>query len=164
MTILTAFERDALDKAFREHVERGTPDIFTDFANAARANTSTHDGEGLTVDKLLKMVDALPPSPWLTETVNLGFRERPGRLAGMDVFVEPPAPRRVEVRDIKLKDGTSILPAAFRERINASLEATFGRREPLCTPGMAYILSGQMLVMSSSDAARMRSIINMSAT
>lgn len=85
------------------------------------------------------------------------FRWRP---LGMPVFEAPPPPPRVQVRDITLADGTPLLPAAFRARINADLMERFGFAEDLFKD-RAYILGNRALVMSAENAGLLRGIVNM---
>lgn len=154
---------DILGAAMRAEIDRSLGEVMLTGTSVLRKSGAR---ENLTAEKVAALAAALPavpPSFLMQSLIGLGERPFSGRIAGMDVFVEPSPPRRVEVRDIKHADGTSILGADFLAAINAELEAMFGRREPLCTPGVAYVLGGQHLVMNSLDAHRMRSIINWSA-
>jgi len=90
----------------------------------------------LTIEKLLRARDilaeaelkptfaALPERPLFEEF----FRPR-SRFAGMDIYTRPPSPAKIQVRDIKLSDGTSILTAEFRAKMNAWLVQMFGYEE-----------------------------------
>lgn len=62
----------------------------------------------------------------------------PSMFMGMKIFQSPlvqPVPA-IQVRDIKLKDGTSILSERFRAETNAWLLDRFGTRE------VAYMIGG----------------------
>lgn len=56
---------------------------------------------------------------------------------------------KIQVRDIKLSDGTSILTPEFRADLNAWLLARFGKKQ------VAYVLGdGQAIAMSARMKAR----------
>jgi len=100
----------------------------------------------LTYERLNELVRRFPPvGPSLFDYLNA-----PPRFIGMDVYELPPEPAKVEVRDIKLSDGTSILSPEFRAETNAWLLERFGRRE---TYKHAAYMFGNSIVMSPKHAA-----------
>lgn len=53
-----------------------------------------------------------------------------GRFAGMNVHEEQ-TPPKIQLRDIKLSDGTPLVSPEFRAEMNAWLAARFGYRESM---------------------------------
>ena len=102
----------------------------------------------LTEAKLRAMWDQLPkPSPHDNDLFNPFGR---WRLFGTPVYEAPPAPARIQVADIKFKDGTSILPDEFRARINLELVERFGYcDDPF--KDQIYMLGSYGMVMSRAN-------------
>lgn len=99
----------------------------------------------LTAQKLLDLMKSLPPAP----PDPFGFRglfgtPRP-RFAGLDIYDAPPPVPKIQVDDIKLSDGTPLLPAAFRLKINVELAERFGYRDDPFTDKV-YLLGNYGLV------------------
>lgn len=107
----------------------------------------------LTVEKLRAMMASLPAAPRDT----LDDLLRPGRILGMPVYVAPPPVPRIQVADIKFGDGTPLLPAAFRERINLELAERFGYREDPFKD-RCYIFGGRAIVASQEYAWLLRNL------
>lgn len=99
-------------------------------ANQFDGTTSATAGATLTAEAVLKMARDLeammPKRPSLFDPL-YPFP----KLGGMDVFIEPEVPK-IQARDIKLSDGTSILSPEFRAELNTWFAARFGYREGLC--------------------------------
>lgn len=75
----------------------------------------------------------------------------PRTLFGMKVITSPLIPDevpRIEVRDIKLRDGTSILTPAFRAEMNAWFLREFGTKQ------VAYIVGDQQMIAMSQRMKR----------
>jgi hypothetical protein len=105
----------------------------------------TSEAASLTMGRIRELLLQFPPiepDPLITSFL------RPRRFAGLEVFEAPPAKPVLEVRDIKYADGTSILSAEFRTRLNAWLLERFGRQEDHFTH-YAYTF-GHTLVMRDS--------------
>lgn len=100
----------------------------------------------LTLETLEKMLAGFPPAPPRNDPFGL----MPSRFMGMDVFEMPPQPAKIEVRDIKLSDGTSILPASFRAEMNAWFLERFGRR-----PEVAYMIGNWGIAMSRESIVKL---------
>lgn len=99
----------------------------------------------LTYDKIIAAMHEIekimpPPQPSLLDFL------RPARFMGMDVYEEPPPPPKIQVRDIKLSDGTSLLSSKFLAETNAWFAQEFGYRAPLLKDNMALMWSGGCLV------------------
>jgi hypothetical protein len=110
----------------------------------------------LTIEKIREMMRGLPPAPKNDLFAPFPFRSR---LAGLDLYEAPPPPPKLEVRDIKFSDGTSILPAAFRAEMNLWLLERFGLKEDLFKENL-YILGGRMLVGSPMNIAMLRNCVS----
>lgn len=96
----------------------------------------------LTVEALRELMAKFPPAqPSIFDSVL-----RLPKLGGMDVYVEPSIPK-IQVNDIKLSDGTSILSKQFRDETNAWLLARFGYREQLCKDRM-WLLGNYGIMVS----------------
>lgn len=74
-----------------------------------------------------------------------------GRLMGRPVWGVPPKQPRVSVRDIKFKDGTSILSKPFLTAVNASLLLQFGYGDWVTPPGTVLDLDGRAWIMHPQD-------------
>lgn len=114
----------------------------------------------LTAEKILEMARRLAAETGALRRPHddlFDFRFRP---LGMPVFEAPPPPPRVQVRDITLADGTPLLPAAFRARINADLMERFGFADDIFKD-RAYIVGNRALVTSAQNAALLRNIVNL---
>jgi hypothetical protein len=99
----------------------------------------------LTYDKLVaamrEVAHLMPPSqPSLFDFL------RPPRYLGMDIYEEPPPPPKIQVRDIKLSDGTSLLSSKFLAETNAWFASEFGYRERLLKDDMAIMWQGGALI------------------
>lgn len=107
----------------------------------------------LTYAKLNEMLRSLPaPAPR-----NDLFNPLPMRFMGMPVYEAPPPPPKLQVRDIKFSDGTSILPAAFRAEMNLWLLERFGFAEDMFKDKI-YLLGSYGMVASPKNAAMIRNI------
>jgi hypothetical protein len=98
----------------------------------------------LTAEKLREMIDSLPAEP----RYDFFGRPFPMKLAGMNILEAPPPPPKLQVRDIKFRDGTSILSGEFRAKVNADLLERFGYQEDLFKD-RAFILGSYGIVMNS---------------
>jgi hypothetical protein len=97
----------------------------------------------LTLDKMLEILRKFPPPP--PSPFDLPFR-----FGGLKVFEAPSPPPKIQVRDIKLSDGTSILTPEFRAQMNAWLIEMFGfQDDPF--KDKAYILGNYGLVISKPN-------------
>lgn len=99
----------------------------------------------LTYDKILAAMREIeasmpPPRPRLLDFL------RPARFMGMDIYEEPPPPPKIQVRDIKLSDGTSLLSPKFLAETNAWFAHEFGYRDPILKNNMALMWNGGVLV------------------
>ena len=102
----------------------------------------------LTVETLRAMLATLPrPELPLNDLLRPGFM-------GMKIYEAPPPPPKIQVADIKFKDGTSILPAEYRARVNLDLMTRFGFRDDPFKEH-AYIF-GHSIVMRPEYAAVIR--------
>jgi hypothetical protein len=71
----------------------------------------------LTAEKLREMMRMLPSR----------HDETPFKLGGgFRIYDSPPPPPKIQVRDIKLSDGTPLLSPAFRSEMNSWLSERFG--------------------------------------
>jgi hypothetical protein len=109
----------------------------------------------LTVEKLRDMMRALPPTPAESDLFNPFARPR---LMGREIWDAPPPAPKIQVADIKLKDGTRLLPAEFRARINNELIALFGYRDDPFKDKI-YLLGSYGMVMRPEYR---RMIVNLS--
>jgi hypothetical protein len=99
----------------------------------------------LTEAKFRAMWDQMPkPEPDLFNPFRLP------RFGGRRIFEAPPPPAKIQVADIRLKDGTPLLPAEFRARINLELVARFGYRDDPFKDRI-YMLGSYGLVMSRAN-------------
>lgn len=110
----------------------------------------------LTYEKLMAsmrevLAHSPPPQPSLFDFL------RPARFMGLDIYEEPPPPPKIQVRDIKLSDGTSLLSPKFLAETNAWFAQEFGYRDPILKPNMALMWSGGALV-SPKHAAMLRNV------
>ena len=64
------------------------------------------------------------PEPNIFDSLRMPFR-----ALGRDIYDAPPPVPKIQVRDIKLKDGTSILSPEFLAKMNNELAAQFGYRD-----------------------------------
>jgi hypothetical protein len=99
----------------------------------------------LTYDKLMAAMREIahlvpPPQPSLLDFL------RPARFMGMNVYEEPPLLPKIQVRDIKLSDGTSLLSPKFLAETNAWFAQEFGYREPLLKNNMALMWQGGVMI------------------
>lgn len=110
----------------------------------------------LTYDNIMKTfreIQAACPRP--REPSMLDFL-RP-RFGGMKVFEAPPPPPKLQVRDIKFSDGTSILPDDFRRHMNAWLVGRFGFDERgYLFHDKAIQIGHDMLVINPKHIAMLR--------
>ena len=67
---------------------------------------------------------------------------------GMNVYEEPPPPPKIQVRDIKLSDGTPLLSPRFLAETNAWFAAEFGYRERLLKDNMALMWNGGVMIQA----------------
>lgn len=102
----------------------------------------------LTMDGLLALMRKFPPAP--RDPIDDLLSLKP-RMLGMDVYVEPDVPR-LQLREIKLSDGTPLVSKEFRDEYNAWLAARFGYREPLCKDKMLFIGTHRLMVSKSQFA------------
>jgi len=110
----------------------------------------------LTYEKILEMMRSLPPAPRNDLFNPFPFRP-PGRFMGMPVYEAPPPPPKIQVRDIKFSDGTSILTPEFREKENTWYLERFGLQEDLFKDKI-YILGGSTLVAKPEYCAMLRDL------
>lgn len=108
------------------------------------------DEHTLTVEKILEAMRGLPRAPR-----NDLFSPLRTRFMGMPIYEAPPPAPKIQVRDIKFSDGTSILPAAFRAQINTQLLERFGFQEDLFKDKV-YILGNYALVAKPEYSALLR--------
>lgn len=79
----------------------------------------------LTLEGIRAMMASLPrPAPDLFNPLRMPFRP-----LGREIYDAPPPIPKIQVADIKLKDGTPLLPAEFRARVNLELLERFGYRD-----------------------------------
>jgi hypothetical protein len=107
----------------------------------------------LTFEKIREMMRCLPPGP--RNDLFDPFPMRP--FMGMPVYDAPPPQPKIEVRDIKFSDGTSILPAAFRAEMNRQLLERFGVKEDLFRDHV-YVMGNRALVASPMNAHLLRNL------
>lgn len=101
----------------------------------------------LTLDKLMEVMRQFPPPQ--PSPLDLF---RPKRLMGMDVYQRPDPPPKIQVRDIKLSDGTSLLSPQFRAKENLWWLAQFGLQpDPL--GDKMFMLGNYGLVVKPSHMA-----------
>jgi hypothetical protein len=100
----------------------------------------------------VRKVEALMPQ---REPSLFDLTFKPPSFAGMKLFEESPPPPKIQVRDIKLKDGTSILSKEFRDETNAWLAAEFGYHESLCKDRM-FLVSGLGIIAGPKHVAMLR--------
>jgi len=81
---------------------------------------------------------------------------RPRNFAGMRIIEAPPPQAKVQVRDLKFEDGTSILSDSFRREMNAWLADRFGYHDDPFKDH-AYMFSGN-IVMSSKHVAMLQNV------
>ena len=77
---------------------------------------------------------------------------------GMNVIEAPPPPPKIQVRDIRLSDGTPILSDAFRSEMNSWLAAQFGYREALLKAGTAFMF-GNTVIMDRAAIVKVRTLV-----
>jgi hypothetical protein len=109
----------------------------------------------LTFESMRKMIDDLgfpPRQPGVLDFL------APPKFMGMNVYAAPPPPPVIQVRDIKFDDGTSILPARFRDEVNLWLLKRFGLQEDLFKD-RAFLVSGMGLVVSPRHAVMLANIV-----
>jgi hypothetical protein len=108
----------------------------------------------LTFDKIMEtyhdILRKFPREPSILDSL------KPGRFMGMPIFEAPPPQPKVQVRDLKFEDGTSILPDNFRREMNAWLVDRFGYRDDPFKDH-AYICSGN-IIMSSRHIAMLHNV------
>lgn len=109
----------------------------------------------LTLDAIKALMDKLPkPEPDLFNPFRM-----PMRLAGRDIYEEPPPPPKIQVHQIFLKDGTPLLPEAFLREQNARWAADFGYRDALCKDKM-FLLGSYGILMSAQHRHMITSIVS----
>ena len=106
----------------------------------------------LTVEKIREMMRSLPPAPH-NDLFDSVFPQR--RVFGMPMYEAPPPPPKIQVRDIKFADGTSILTEAFRVEMNRWLLDRFGYAEDMFKDKI-YIFGGQALLAKPEYCAILR--------
>lgn len=103
--------------------------------------------DDLTYDKLLAVMRQFPPPP--PSLFDSLFK--PQTLMGMRVFEAPPPSPKIQLRDIKLSDGTPLFSPEFRAETNGWLIEQFGfRDDPF--KDKAFMLNGG-IVMSKTHMA-----------
>jgi hypothetical protein len=79
----------------------------------------------LTLASIKAMMDKLPkPEPDLFNPLRMPFR-----ALGREIYDAPPPLPKIQVADIRLSDGTPLLPVEFRAKINNALVERFGYRD-----------------------------------
>ena len=107
----------------------------------------------LTYEKLRAVYDSLPkPEPDLFNPFRLSLRPM-----GREVFIAPSPSPKIQVRDIKFADGTSLLPAAFLATENAWWAAHFGYQEDIFKDKI-YLLGSYAMVMNARNHSILSSI------
>lgn len=109
----------------------------------------------LTAEKLLELMRKYAAPQCVPDLFN-PFPLR--RFMGLEVYEAPPSPPKLQVRDIKFADGTSILAPAFRAEMNAWLLERFGYQEDIYKDKV-YVLGNYGLVASRSNAAIIRNCL-----
>lgn len=107
----------------------------------------------LTIDKLREMMRSLPDrDPF--------FNPLPShRFGGIPVYEAPPPPPKVQVQCIRFADGSPILPAEFRAKINLELLARFGYQDDPFKDKL-YMVRGYGIVCSPLHAGMLRNLRN----
>lgn len=106
----------------------------------------------LTLEKLQEVIDAmgiLPRQPSLFDAL---IKPLP-TVMGMKVYQREQIPR-IQVRDIKLRDGTSILSPEFRSEMNAWFAERFGFYDPLGND--IYMIGNYGISVRSDQMALLR--------
>ncbi len=115
------------------------------------SNTATSGitGEPLTLEKLSESLEAM--RQYMPKRSAFDDFLAPPRFMGIDIFESPAlAPKpKIQVRDIKFSDGTSILSQAFLDEQNAWWAEQFGYQEHI-----AYMF-GRNVFMSPLMAAKL---------
>lgn len=122
-------------------------------SSSTRVNNARAAGSTLTEEKIhaaMALLPKLPPDPFNP------FR-MPFRPFGRELFEAPP-PARLQVRDIKFKDGTSILPAGFLADQNARWLDRFGYRDDPFKDKI-YLLGSYGMVASPQNCAIIRNVL-----
>jgi hypothetical protein len=106
----------------------------------------------LTYESILETMRSLPKSP--DNDLLSPFRLRP---LGMNLYESPPPPPRIQARDVKLKDGTSVFPAKALAEMNAWLLERFGFAEDMFKDKI-YFLGNYGIVASPKHAGMIRNL------
>lgn len=100
----------------------------------------------LTLEKLREAMRLLPsPEPDLFNPFQLP------RFMGRQIYEAPPAPPKIQVKSLRLSDGTPLLPYDFLTRENARWLERFGYRDDPFKDNV-YLLGGYGIVASPMNA------------
>lgn len=116
----------------------------------------------LTVESLRAMWENLKEHTPPREPELYGFNELRGigrdRFGGLKVLEAPPPPPKIQLRDIKFDDGTSILTPEFRSEMQSWLTGRFGFQKDLFKDN-CYILGGHSIIASRNHIAMIRNSV-----
>ena len=103
----------------------------------------------MTLERMLAAMRELGPPP---PNPLMDFLRPRDTIMGMKVYEAPPPAPKIQVRDIKFADGTSILPMGFRAEVDDWLYARFGLQEDPFKD-RAFIISGMGILASPKHVA-----------